>query len=67
MQISVIFSLKKSNHLIVHILIMIEVVDKMLSDLKIKIEGTPGRTPCNISKHDKEIVSDEHTDRKSVV
>ena len=46
--------IKKSN--------MIEVVDKMLSDLKIKIEGPSGSTPCTISKNEKEIVSDEHAD-----
>ena len=33
----------------------------MLSNLKIKIEGTPRSTPCNISKNEKEIVSNEHT------
>ena len=38
---------------------MLEVVDKMLSDLKVKTEGTSRSTACTISK--KEIVSDEHT------
>ena len=32
------------------------------SDLKIKIEGTSGSTPCTISKNEKETISDEHTD-----
>ena len=41
---------------------MLKVVDKMLSDLKIKIEGTSRSTHCTISKNEKEIVSDEHTD-----
>ena len=41
---------------------MLKVVDKMLYDLKIKIEGTSRSTTCAISKNEKEIVSDEHTD-----
>ena len=41
---------------------MLEVVDKMLSDLKIKLEGTSRSTPCTISENEKEIVSGEHTD-----
>ena len=41
---------------------MLEVVDKMLSDLKVKTEGTSRNTTCTISKNGKEIVSDEHTD-----
>ena len=45
---------------------MLEVVDKMLSDLKIRIEGTSRRTPCTISKNEKEIVPDEHTDSDTV-
>ena len=45
---------------------MLEVVDKMLSDLKIKIEGTSRSTPCTISKNEKEIVSDEHIDSDTV-
>ena len=45
---------------------MLEVVEKMLSDLKIKIEGTSRSTPCTISKNEKEIVSDEHTDSDTV-
>ena len=36
---------------------MLGVVDKMLSDLKIKIEGTSGSTPCTISKNEKETIS----------
>ena len=45
---------------------MLEVVDKMLSDLKIKIEGTSRSTPCTISKNEKEIVSNKHTDSNTV-
>ena len=45
---------------------MLEVVDKMLSDLKIKIEGTSRSTTYAISKNEKEIVSDKHTDSDSV-
>ena len=45
---------------------MLEVVDKMLSDLKIKIEGTSRSTTCAISKIEKEIVSDKHTDSDTV-
>ena len=45
---------------------MLEVVDKMLSDLKIKIESTSGSTPCTISKNEKEIISDEHTDSDTI-
>ena len=41
---------------------LLEVVDKMLSDLKVKTEGTSTTTTCTISKKEKEIVSDEHTD-----
>ena len=40
---------------------MLEVVDKMLSDLKVKTEGTSRSTACTISKDGKEIVSDENT------
>ena len=39
---------------------------KMLSDLKIKTEGTSRSTTCTISKNGKEIVSDEHTDSDTV-
>ena len=41
---------------------MLEVVDKMLSDLRVKTEGTSRSTACTISKNGKEIVSDENTD-----
>ena len=41
---------------------MLEVVNKMLSDLKVKAEGTSRSIACTISKNGKEIVSDEHTD-----
>ena len=41
---------------------MLEVVDKMLSDLKVKTEGTSRSTACTISKNGKEIVSDENTE-----
>ena len=40
---------------------MLEVVDKMLSDLKVKTEGTSRSTTCTISKNGKEIVFDENT------
>ena len=39
---------------------MLEVVDKMLSDLNVKTEGTSRSTACTISKNGKEIVSDEN-------
>ena len=45
---------------------MLEVVDKMLADLKVKTEGTSRNTTCIISKKGKEIVSDEHTDSDTV-
>ena len=45
---------------------MLEVVDKMLSDLKVKVEGTSRSTACTISKNEKEIVYDEHTDSDTV-
>ena len=45
---------------------MLEVVDKMLSDLKVKTEGTSTSTTCTISKKEKEIVSEEHTDFNTV-
>ena len=45
---------------------MLEVVDKMLSDLKLKTEGTSRSTTCTISKKGKEIVSDEYTDSDTV-
>ena len=45
---------------------MLEVVDKMLSDLKVKTEGTSRSTACTISKNGKEIVSDENTNSDTV-
>ena len=45
---------------------MLEVVDKMLSDLKVKTEGTSRSTACTISKNGKEIISDENTDSDTV-
>ena len=45
---------------------MLEVVDKMLSDLRVKTEGTSRSTACTISKNGKEIVSDENTDSDTV-
>ena len=45
---------------------MLEAVDKMLSDLKVKTEGTSRSTACTISKNGKEIVSDENTDFDTV-
>ena len=45
---------------------MLEVIDKMLSDLKIKTDGTSRSITCTISKNEKEIVSDEHTDSNTV-
>ena len=41
---------------------MLDVVDKMLNDLKVKTEGTSRNTTCTISKKGKEIVFEEHTD-----
>ena len=45
---------------------MLEVVDKMLFDLKVKTEGTSRSTACTISKNVKEIISDENTDFDTV-
>ena len=45
---------------------MLEVVDKMFSDLKVKIENTSRSTACTISKNGKEIFSDENTDSDTV-
>ena len=45
---------------------MLEVVDKMLFDLKVKTEGTSRSTTCTISKNVKEIISDENTDFDTV-
>ena len=44
----------------------LKVVDKMLSDLKVKTEGTSRSTTCTISKNGKEIVSDKHTGSDTV-
>ena len=44
----------------------LEVVEKMLSNLKVKTEGTSRSTACTISKNGKEIVSDENTDSGTV-
>ena len=45
---------------------MLEVIDKMLSDLKVKTKGTSRSTACTISKNGKEIVSDENIDSDTV-
>ena len=45
---------------------MLEVVDIMLSGLKVKTEGTSRSTTCTISKNGNEIVSDENTDSDTV-
>ena len=39
----------------------LEIVEKILSDLKVKIEGTSRSTACTILRNGKEIVSDENT------
>ena len=38
----------------------------MLSDLKVKTEGTSRSTACTISRNGKEIVSDENTDSDTI-
>ena len=48
------------------ILVKVKTVDKILSDLKVKTEGTSRNTTCTISKKGKENVSDEHTDSDTV-
>ena len=45
---------------------MLEVVDKILSNLKVKTEGTSRSTTCTISKNRKEIISDKNTDFDTV-
>ena len=45
---------------------MLEVVDKILSNLKVKTEGTSRSTACTISKNGKEIISDENIDSDTV-
>ena len=44
----------------------LEVVEKMLSNLKVKTEGISRGAACTISKDGKEIVSDENTDFDTV-
>ena len=44
----------------------LEIVEKMLSDLKVKTKGTSRSTACTISRNGKEIVSDENTDSDNV-
>ena len=45
---------------------ILEVVDKMLFDLKVKTKGTSRSTACTISKNGKGIVFDENTDSDTV-
>ena len=45
---------------------ILDVIDKMLNDLKVKTESTSRNTTCTISKKGKKIVSDEHTDSDTV-
>ena len=40
----------------------LEIVEKMLSDLKVKTEDTSRSTACIISRNGKEILSDENAD-----
>ena len=44
----------------------LEIVEKMLSDLKVKTEGTSRSAACTISRNEKEIVSDENTDSDTI-
>ena len=44
----------------------LEIVEKMLSDLKVKIEGTSTSAARTISRNEKEIVSEENTDFDSL-
>ena len=44
----------------------LEIVEKMLSDLKVKTESTSRSTTCTISRNGKEIVSDEITNSDTV-
>ena len=44
----------------------LEIVEKMLSDLKVKTKGTSRSTACTISRNGKEIVSDENTDSDTI-
>ena len=45
----------------------LEIVEKMLSNLKVKTEGTSRSTACIISRNEKEIVSDIDSDTISTV
>ena len=45
---------------------MLKVVDKMLSDLKVKTKGTSRSIACTISRNVKEIVSDENIDSDTI-
>ena len=40
----------------------LEIVEKMLSDLKVKTESTSTSAALTISRNEKEIVSEENTD-----
>ena len=44
----------------------LDIVEKMLSDLKVKTEGTSTSTACTISRNEKEIVFEENTDSNTV-
>ena len=44
----------------------LEIVEKMLSDLKVKTKGTSQSTTCTISRNGKEIVSEESTNSDTV-
>ena len=44
----------------------LNIVEKMLSDLKVKTEGTSTSTTCTVSRNEKEIVSKEDTDFDSL-
>ena len=44
----------------------LEIVEKMLSDLKVKTKGTSQSTACTISSNGKEIVSEESTNSDTV-
>ena len=43
-----------------------DIVEKILSDLKVKTKGTSKSTACTISIKEKEIVSNENTDSDSL-
>ena len=44
----------------------LEIVEKMLADLKVKTEGTSTSTACTISRNGKEIVSKENANSNIV-